>query len=667
MLFPEGSAEEYLGSVRAAATRRTSEKLYKHLVKRGSGYEVSLEEELPGSRVLWGELLMAGFVEKGDSGGRDRELYQRFHDGCLHPMAQEGYLLTYAQPYNLPPTIAFQPLRSQGSSHSLAGASSVSPQGSTSPVSRSASREPSPTGVTSIIDVEAHLRMTIGQFHDNGEGSIQKTVEEPVCSENESKNTPHHNVRRRTHDTRTWSSNQEHFEGPSMYTKSHRRLLSAIGRSAAAVRMWDHRGLCDVEARNCSVLWSSRLAALFTALAALDDVDGGAWCEQCEGLLALLRTSFPWQLRYLLRCMKRYEDVEALYGSLVQGQAAFYQNGDALVGAYYGHMANGVGYASERQEQADANRLTQILAGWLTDARIHHFLEWFPHIRLHQLIFTAIMQLAPRSGAEPMDRGILELFSESAVSFMLNSAMHVRLHASGRALHVPTEPAAASPEVHGGGLRQGGLLDGLAGGRVDGGALQRRGGAVFGPRGALPLARLDELRGVVGGGAAHALPHGGVSDVPGGAESPAPVPALGGHPVPAQVPRAAVAVGAELLLQGPCDEPPGGPADERAGAMRGGGGAAAPGDGRDPADDDEPCHRGRDGQQGGNLREPRAADSLDRARGAPDCVHAAAHLVAQNHDQGAQPECAAHVGRAHDLLLGGAHDAGDMERAARPF
>ncbi|GBE59045.1 pyridine nucleotide transhydrogenase, putative [Babesia ovata] len=425
------SAAEYLGQVRAAATRRTSEKLYKRLVRHGRGYEVFPGEDIPGSRILLGELLLIGFVEQYNSGGSTEDLMELFHSRCLHEISKTGYLLSYAQPYNRPPIIAFQNLQILGNRHIPGDLSPCSPQGTASLNSGSSSGIPSPTGSLSVgeVDIDASLSMTIGEFrHDEANmGQSPITIAEDDMSDPDMVSTMGSNVQRQISSITFGADSEEMFYGPAQYAESPQRLLETIGHTSAPARVWERKVDAGLMQRNCSVLWRSRIASLFTVVTSLSSATQVSGCPQCAQLLKVVSSSFPWRLSFLLWCMRRIDNLEAVYGQMFHELVWLYHNGDALMGTYYGQVANSIGYNVDTPElvKTEAKTLAHTLVGWLSDQRIHRFIEAFPNIKLHKLLLSAILKLAPASGARHVDPVHLKLFRGAAVSFMLGFGMHV--------------------------------------------------------------------------------------------------------------------------------------------------------------------------------------------------------------------------------------------------
>ncbi|CDR96973.1 hypothetical protein, conserved [Babesia bigemina] len=424
-------AHRHPGRVRAAAARRTSEKLYKRLVKYGRGYEVRPEEDIPGSRVLLGELLLVSFVEQCNSGGSAEDMMEQFHNKCLHEISQTGYLLSYAQPYNLPPLMTIQNLRRFGSSHSLSDLSPCSPQATGSPTSRSPSRVASPTAPLNIseVDVDASTRMTIGEFRDNeaNVGQSPRSVAENDMSDAAMMAATRPTVQRQVSSIPFGAESAEVFYGPAQYSKSPQRLLETIGHTSAHLRVWDSRELESVVPRNCTVLWKSRIATLFTIAASFCG-DGHVYtCTQCKQLLRVISSSFPWSLTLLMRCMKRIDHLETVYSQMFHRLVRLYSKGDALTGTYYAHVATGIAYTVDTPAlvETEPKTLVHILAGWLADRRIHRFIEPYPSIKLHKILLAAIMKLGPSSTTMRVDREHLELLRGAVVSFMLGFGMHV--------------------------------------------------------------------------------------------------------------------------------------------------------------------------------------------------------------------------------------------------
>ncbi|ORM40078.1 uncharacterized protein BXIN_1218 [Babesia sp. Xinjiang] len=349
---------------------------------------------------------VSDYLKRCNNGNSDEKLFATFQERCLHPIALE-------QSQNLHETIAPLTTEHAGNNSSVADLASGAPHWSDSASSQPASNTDSPCGSVKNVDESATEQSPVSS-------------EEPGTSYAETGEPPPHKLRKVTCKDDMCDGETESIE-PSMYVEAPQLLLSAIVRMSATTRPWEGQEQDTGNNGDDSILWSSRLAMLVTVIASLEGITDANHCDDCASLTSALSASFPWHMRYMLSSLKRFEDLEAMQGHLFQAISGYYHNGDALLGTFCAQMAKGIGCAGDTSEEAnvDIEHLAQVLVGWLMDRRIHYFVDLFPRIHLYQLLFSAIMKLAPRSENQAVDTEHIRLFRDATSSFILGSVEHL--------------------------------------------------------------------------------------------------------------------------------------------------------------------------------------------------------------------------------------------------
>ncbi|GFE53196.1 glycine dehydrogenase, putative [Babesia ovis] len=412
----------YLGNIRASTSTCTSEKLYKRLVKYGCSFHVPDDEDVPGSKVLLGELLLAGYIERCGYGNSEKQLFSHLQEACLHPLALDIRTIQRPQQNTVEVTSPTRRSQRRRKSTKLEDVEYLYSQHDETSTAKLNNNPETPINTESI------------DIPDGGTSSITGVYTEGSDNDAKLNRHPPRKVRKLVHTDGAGSSSTNDVNGGkhleldnNICSKSPEGILSAIGQAMTTVRPWDNGKNVDKLKPDGALIWNSRLATIFTVVAGIEGISDVTHCGECSSLVSELCSSFPWNLRYLLRLLKRFEDLEAVQGHLFQSLSMLYHNADALMGTFYAHMQKGLVYAHEISEQisGDSDTLTRVFLGWLSDVRIHYFIDPFIRVRMHQLLFNAIMKLVPYKEPQLLGMQYLHAFRDASISFMLGSVVHV--------------------------------------------------------------------------------------------------------------------------------------------------------------------------------------------------------------------------------------------------
>eukprot|EP00371_Babesia_bovis_P003050 XP_001611697.1 hypothetical protein [Babesia bovis T2Bo] len=379
---------DYIGEINAITSKITAEKCYKRLVMYGSKLHLPRGELLPGSKVLLSELLLVNFVSQSDNGNTGERLLPRLMEECIHPLAKE--ICGANSIDKICGTLTDTTTRQQRKR----------PESKTSDAPNDTPIENQPKKLrTSVDNVSAEGDLGLNTTTMSGGSDVADSV----------------------HDKEK-SGGEKHFSHSfSDIIKSPEHLLSVIAQSTATLRPWELYG--NYTGRSKSEIWVSRMSTVFTIIAGLEGISDATHCSDCDKLINKLYTSFHWNLRCILCMMKRYEDVEALQGNLFQNIIAAYYNGDGLVSTFYSYLEKGIGYTNAISDCINRNTevMAKVVASWISDERIHCFVDPIVYMSVHQLLFNAILKLGTANELQPMGQERLEVFRDAVVSFIMGS------------------------------------------------------------------------------------------------------------------------------------------------------------------------------------------------------------------------------------------------------
>ncbi|KAK1933313.1 hypothetical protein X943_003112 [Babesia divergens] len=432
MLLFEGSVDDFLGGVRRATSRRTAEKLYKRLVKNGTSVNIASDENLPGSRVLVGELLLHGFVEQIASFGSAENLLKRFHELCLHPLALDQPLLSYATPYITAP-IPFEPVNRTESEHNCYEQYGEASKDAVSSLTKSNSEKSNVCDLPGVSESGEQSQTSVSTDSKRDQMDEQPPYsygEAFVYREDISNATA--SISAKLGDTVSIGSSTsvipDQWIGDITFAQSPKSIIERMRWTAVDVCVWERQTLQKSPPINSSTLWNSKLANVSTIIASLGTIVDTTQCKTCAEILDVLRTSFTSNLIYILKRTKRPDEVAMFHGKLFQDIAQWYHNCDVIMAAFYTHIGKVIDCRLEvdAQDQKEAiNRMGLAMAGWLTDKRIHYYIDTLTNIEVYQTIFRAFMKLVPCNDNYHLETEHLTLFRDAFVAFLLNSAVYM--------------------------------------------------------------------------------------------------------------------------------------------------------------------------------------------------------------------------------------------------
>lgn len=420
MVLHEGTISNFLDGVRSATARITAEKLYKRLLKNGGSVDIASHRDIPGSRVLVGELLLYGFVEHKANPGSGEYPWEMFHDLCIHPIARDGRFISYAMPYRITTELRVNPKKrsridlSNDQSGSDIGAGNIEMQ----VLSRGKKKGKKSESGQGKSSVEAEPGSGIHHSDTDGSRNSQRKHQQ-ICDTSESSYT------------RDDSSTDEYGNYPAIgcsirdiaYARFRKNVLEGILHTASDTYAIDGVIQCRGKQKGCSVLWNSRLANVFTLVSNMEGAATKLECGSCRELLMQLRSSFIYNLLRICNYNKRLEDVDALYQHVFQDIIQFYCNGDAIMGTFFAHVSKLIYYSKiENAENVNAqvNQLGLVVTGWLGDRRIHGYIDRFAKLNLPQLVCGAFMRLLDKDDGALIDKCHLMLFRDAFTCFIMN-------------------------------------------------------------------------------------------------------------------------------------------------------------------------------------------------------------------------------------------------------